>query len=183
MQYLYSISVCFFRSFLNRKSLSFFLLHFFLSSASVFLGPYFYSPFLGLFFHCILRQSLFLSSDFQSIKNLGNFSFLILFILRVFLKGLYKIIGGIVDMKINIIKQETLVRKRLLQELGGIKVQCPKLQTMIKNGEKKVDWFAIFAKILLYITIFFEIIFEGNVQKMSIEDSSDFRVTNNNFSP
>ena len=44
---------------------------------------------------------------------------------------------GDADMNINIIKQETMVRKRLLQEPGGINVQGPKFQTMIKNGKKE----------------------------------------------
>ena len=42
-----------------------------------------------------------------------------------------------------------------------IQVKGPKLQKMIKNG-KKVDYFAVFAKIILCITIFFKKIFEGN---------------------
>ena len=37
-----------------------------------------------------------------------------LYIYRVFLKSLYKIVGGIVDMKINIIKWGNMVRKHLL---------------------------------------------------------------------
>ena len=68
------------------------------------------------------------------------------------------------DMKINIIKYETMGRKHLLQELSGIKVQGPIHQTMIKNG-KKVDSFAVFAKIILYITIFFKNVFKGKVKK------------------
>ena len=71
-------------------------------------------------------------------------------------------------MKINIIKQETMVRKRLLQELGGINVQGPKFQMMIKNG-KKVDSFAVFAKIISFIAIFFKKYLKGNDQKMSLE--------------
>ena len=39
---------------------------------------------------------------------------------------------------------------------------------MIKNG-KKVDSFAVFTKIILYIMIFFKKMFKVNVQKMSIE--------------
>ena len=39
--------------------------------------------------------------------------------------------------------------------------------------EKKVDSFAVFAKIILYNTIFFKKFFMGNIQKMSIEGSSD----------
>ena len=52
----------------------------------------------------------------------------------------------------------------------------------IKNG-KKVDSFAAFSKIILYITTFFKKNFKSNVQKMSIEGASDFRVTNNNILP
>ena len=74
-------------------------------------------------------------------------------------------------------------RKSLLQELGGIKVQGKKLRTMIKNGKKKVDLFAVFAEIILLITIFFKNFFKGNVTKMSIEGASDFRESNNNFLP
>ena len=61
----------------------------------------------------------------------------------------------------------------------GIKIQGPKLQTMIKNGKKKVDLFAVFAKITPEIAIIFENFFKGNVQRMSIEGASDFRVMNN----
>ena len=53
---------------------------------------------------------------------------------------------------------------------------------MIKNGEK-VDSFAGFAKIILYVTIFFKKFFKNNVQKMLIEGALDFRVMNNNFLP
>ena len=49
--------------------------------------------------------------------------------------------------------------------------------------EKKFKSFVVFAKIILYITIFIQKIFKGNVQKMSIEGASDFRVTKNNFLP
>ena len=48
---------------------------------------------------------------------------------------------------------------------------------------KKVDSFTIFSKIILYIMIFFKKIFKGNVQKMSIEGTSNFRAANNNFLP
>ena len=53
----------------------------------------------------------------------------------------------------------------------GIKVWGTELQTMMKT-EKKVPSFAVFAKIILYITIFFKKFFKGNVQKMSIEGAS-----------
>ena len=51
---------------------------------------------------------------------------------------------------------------------------------MLIKGEKKVDSFAVFAKIILLITIFFKNFFKGNVLKMSIEGASDFRVANDN---
>ena len=44
-----------------------------------------------------------------------------------------------------------------------------------KKTEKKVDLVANFAKIILYITIFF-IFFKNNVQKMSIDGALDIRV-------
>ena len=47
--------------------------------------------------------------------------------------------------------------------------------------EKKVDSYAVFAKIILYTAIFFKKFFKGIVQKMSIEGASDFSVKNNNF--
>ena len=47
---------------------------------------------------------------------------------------------------------------------------------MIKNF-KKVDSFAVFAEIILYIMIFFKKINKGNVKKNSKEGASDFRVT------
>ena len=47
--------------------------------------------------------------------------------------------------------------------------------------EEKVDSYAVFAKIIFYITIFFKKYFKGIIQKMSIEGVSDFRVNNNNF--
>ena len=53
---------------------------------------------------------------------------------------------------------------------------------MIEN-RKKLDSFEAFAKIILNITIFFKIFFKVNVQKISTEGASDFRVTNNNFLP
>ena len=45
------------------------------------------------------------------------------------------------------------------------------------------DSFGVFAKIILYVKIFFKKIkkIKGKVQKMSIEGASDFRLTNNNF--
>ena len=46
---------------------------------------------------------------------------------------------------------------------------------------KKVEKKKVFAKIILYITIFFKKFFQSNVQKKSIEGASDFRVTDNNF--
>ena len=49
------------------------------------------------------------------------------------------------------------------------------------KNRKQVDSFAVFVQIILYITIFFKIFFKVNVQKMSIEGASEFRVTNNNF--
>ena len=49
--------------------------------------------------------------------------------------------------------------------------------------EKKVDSFAVFSKIILYIRIFFKKTFEGIVKKISIEGASDFILTNNNFLP
>ena len=50
---------------------------------------------------------------------------------------------------------------------------------MIKTG-KRVDSFSVFVKIVLYFTIFLKKKnFKGTIQKMSIEGSSDFRVTNN----
>ena len=51
---------------------------------------------------------------------------------------------------------------------------------MIKNG-KKIDSFAVFDKIILYITIFFKFFFKSIIQKRPIEGALDFRVKNNNF--
>ena len=51
---------------------------------------------------------------------------------------------------------------------------------MIKNG-KKIDSFVVFAKIILYITIFLKFFFRYNVQNMSIQGASGSRVTNNKF--
>ena len=53
---------------------------------------------------------------------------------------------------------------------------------MMIKMEKKVDSLAVFTKIILYITIFL-IFFKGNIQKMSIDGASHFRVMNNNFLP
>ena len=39
-----------------------------------------------------------------------------------------------------------------------------------------VDSFAVFAKIIVYITIFFKQFVKGTVQKMSKEGASNFRV-------
>ena len=47
--------------------------------------------------------------------------------------------------------------------------------------EKNVKSFVVFAKITLYIQIFFKTCFKGNIPKMSIEGTSEFRVTNKNF--
>ena len=59
---------------------------------------------------------IFSDHDLQTPKppSVKKVIYIYIYIYRVFLKGLYKIVGGIVDMKINIIKQETMVRKRLL---------------------------------------------------------------------
>ena len=69
-------------------------------------------------------------------------------------------------------------RKRLLYELGALKFKVQNFKRSLKT-----ESFAVFDKIILYITIFFKIFFKGNVQKMSVEGASDFRVTNNNFLP
>ena len=50
-----------------------------------------------------------------------------------------------------------------------------------KNTGKMVNSFAVFAKIIFYITIFFKKNFKGVIQKMLIVGASDFRVKNNNF--
>ena len=47
--------------------------------------------------------------------------------------------------------------------------------------EKLVDWFAVFTKIIHYVSIFLKINFIDVVQKMPIEGASDFREPNNNF--
>ena len=47
---------------------------------------------------------------------------------------------------------------------------------MVIKTKKKVCSIEIFPKIILYISIFVNKSFKGNVQKMSIEGSSEFRV-------
>ena len=46
-----------------------------------------------------------------------------------------------------------------------------------------VHSFAVLAKIIPSITIFFKNFFKINVQKMLTEGASDFRITNNNVLP
>ena len=59
----------------------------------------------------------------------------------------------------------------------------PKHETIIKSGKKNIDSFSVFAKIILYLIIFFKNIFKCDAEKMSIVGASDFRVTDNNYLP
>ena len=46
--------------------------------------------------------------------------------------------------------------------------------------EKLIDSFAVFTKIICYVSIFLKINFK-DVQQLPIQGDLDFRVTNNNF--
>ena len=140
-------------------------------------------PFIYFFFNimkCFLQIMCIQTLNFHTLCSTINISYFFLY--RVFCYQTDKCWWVIVDMKISIIKWETMEHKRNLQELGDIKIQGQKLHTMIKNG-KKVDSFVVFAKIILFIAFSFKKIFKSKIQKMSIEGALDFRVTNNYFLP
>ena len=63
-----------------------------------------------------------------------------------------------------------------------LKFRIQNFKWLLKT-EKLVDSFEGFAEIIRYVSIFLKINFEDVVQKMPVEGTSDFRVTNNNILP